>query len=223
MSRATHPQGDTTAGSRFDRLALWIARRSPTPAPAPTPALREAGQLSRRKVLTRALGASALVMAPLRLTDPTPARAEGYCASKCLDDANATALAGITSCEKAAFGVALPTVDDFSAYVASKIKFGGLGGLLLLTETARYDLCVVGNEIRYSHQAGKCGEPNCGNPKKYPPGATTACQGCRPGYHCCVCRDYTGKPLPNTLVNGGFSCSAFCTEQGFTVISDSPC
>jgi hypothetical protein len=223
VSRAD-PYSDTTAGSRIDRLALRIARRSPTPAPAPPPALGDDGQLSRRKVLTRALSASALVMLPLRLANPTTARAEGYCAAQCLNDANATALAAFSACEKAAFGVALPTFADLTNYVTSKLKFGGLGGLLVLTELARYDVCAVANEIRYDHQAGKCGEANCGDAKKYPPGARTACTGCRPGYHCCVCRDYNdGKPLPNTLVNGGFSCDAFCKELGFTVISDTPC
>jgi hypothetical protein len=223
VSRHPNHERDATAGSRFDRLALRIARRSPTPVSAPAPVPGDGGQLSRRKVLTTALGAGAAVMVPLRLADPTTARADGYCAAECLNDANATSVAGFTSCEKAAFGVALPTPDDVTAYVASKIKFGGLGALLLITETARYDVCVVGNEIRYNRQAGKCGEPNCGDAKKYPPGATTACDGCHPGFHCCVCRDYTGKLLPNTLVNGGFSCASFCMEQGFTVVSDKPC
>ncbi len=71
--------------------------------------------------------------------------------------------------------------------------------------------------------AGKCGEPHCGDPKRSVP-AQGACQGCRTGFHCCVCRDYNdGKPLPNVLVNGGYSCTTYCTQLGFTVISDTPC
>ena len=224
MSPAALPCSDTTEGSRIDRLALRIAKRSPTTVPAPPPVAGDDRQLSRRKVLTRALAASTLVMFPLRLANPTTARAEGYCASQCLGDANTAALARSSTCAKTAFGVDLPTIDDYTSYVASKIKFGGLGGLLILTETVRFDGCMIAGEIRYYYDAGKCGQPNCGNPKKYTPQANTACQGCKAGSHCCVCRDYNdGRPLPNVLVNGGYSCAAYCTTLGFTVISDTPC
>jgi hypothetical protein len=203
VSRAD-PYSDTTAGSRIDRLALRIARRSPTPAPAPPAALGDNGQLSRRKVLTRALSASVLAMLPLRLANPTTARAEGYCAAQCLNDANTTALAAFSACEKAAFGVALPTFADLTHYVTSKLKFGGLGGLLVLTELARYDVCAVANEIRYDHQAGKCGEANCGDAKKYPrPGCETCAE------FCCFCP--SGVVAAGCLPNGDTSsCDRTC-------------
>lgn len=222
MSRAEFPDNATTRVSRIDRLALRLAKRS-TPVTQPPPAEND-GQLSRRKVLARAVGASALMMVPLRLASATTASADAYCAGQCLNDANSADLGRLTACGKAAFGVDLPTLQDYTSYVASKIKFGGLGALLVLTETARFDVCVVASEIRYSHDAGQCGQVNCGNPKKYPQPATGACQNCRPGYHCCVCRDYNdGKPLPNVLVNGSYSCPVYCTSLGFTVISDTPC
>jgi len=222
VSLAAHPDHDMTPGSRIDRLALWLAQRS-KPIREPRPPDND-GHLSRRKVIARAVGASTLMILPLRLVSPTAATAEAYCAGQCLSDANSADLARLTACGKAAFGVDLPTLQDYTSYVASKIKFGGLGALLVLTETARYDVCVVTSELRYSYAAGQCGQVNCGNPKKYPRPATGACQNCNPGYHCCVCRDYNdGKPLPNVLVNGGYSCSAYCTSLGFTVISDTPC
>jgi hypothetical protein len=224
VSPADHPYSDTTVGSRIDRFALRLAKRSPTPVTGPPPAVSGDGQLSRRKVLTRALGASTLVMLSLRLANPTTARAEAYCAAQCLNDANTATLARSSTCAKTAFGVDLPTIEDYTSYVASKIKFGGLGGLLILTETVRFDGCNIASEIRYYYEAGKCGKPNCGNPKKYPPQANGACRDCKAGSHCCVCRDYNdGKPLPNVLVNGGYSCAVYCTTLGFTVISDTPC
>jgi hypothetical protein len=213
-----------TPRSRIDRLALRLSKRSPAPVAEPPPADSDDGQLSRRKVLARAVGASALMMVSLRVASPSTASAEAYCAAQCLTDANSAALARLTTCAKSAFGVDLPTVQDYTSYVASKIKFGGLGALLVLAETARFDVCTVASEIRYSIDAGRCGQVNCGNPKKYPRPATGACQNCNPGYHCCVCRDYNdGKPLPNVLVNGGYSCSVYCTSLGFTVISDTSC
>lgn len=54
--------------------------------------------------------------------------------------------------------------------------------------------------------------------------ATGAWQNCTTGYHCCVCRDDNdGQPLPNVLINGGYSCTTYCSTLGFTVISDTPC
>lgn len=224
MSPAKRPDNDTTTLSRIDRLALRLARRTSTPVTTPTAAGSDDHQMSRRMVLARALGASTLAMLPLRLASPTAASAEAYCAGQCLNDANTAALERFSICGKAAFGVDLPTFQDYIAYVASKIKYGGLGGLVILTETARFDVCNVASEIRYYYDAGQCGKADCGNAKKYPRPATGACQNCSAGYHCCVCRDYNdGKPLPNVLVNGGYSCSTFCTTLGFTVISDTPC
>jgi hypothetical protein len=224
VSPTAHPDNDTTTGSRIDRLALRLTKRSRTPVTAPPAAVSDDGQLSRRKLLARGLGASTVMMFPLRLASPTTASAEAYCAGQCLNDANTADLARLTTCGKTAFGVDLPTLQDYISYVASKIKFGGLGGLVIITETARYDVCTVASEIRYYHDAGQCGKANCGNAKKYPRPATGACQNCNPGYHCCVCRDYNdGKPLPNVLVNGGYSCSVYCTSLGFTVISDTLC
>lgn len=215
---------DTAGRSRIDRLALRIATRSRAPLAAPLAMVGEDGRLSRRKVLTRALSAGVLAILPLRLANPGLAQAEGYCAAQCLNDASTASLARFSTCSKAAFGVDLPTIEDYTSYVASKIKFGGLGALLVLAETARFDGCNIASEIRYYHDTGQCGKPNCGNAKKYPPAAKTACLDCRAGYHCCVCRDYNdGKPLPNALVNGGYSCAVYCTGLGFTVISDTPC
>jgi hypothetical protein len=221
VSLAAHPDNMPTR-SRIDRLALRLAKRRRAAGDSPPPA--DDGQLSRRKVLARAVGASTLMMVPLRLASPTASSAEAYCAGQCLNDANAADLARLTTCGKSAFGVDLPTLQDYTSYVASKIKFGGLGALLVLAETARFDVCVVASEIRYSYEAGRCGQVSCGNPKKYPRPSSGSCQNCHPGYHCCVCRDYNDQqPLPNVLVNGGYSCSVFCTNLGFTVISDTPC
>ena len=46
MSPAAHTHGYTTPVSRIDRLALRIAKRSPTPAPASPPDVSDDGQLS---------------------------------------------------------------------------------------------------------------------------------------------------------------------------------
>ena len=212
-----------TATPLLDRLALRIAKPSSAPAPSP-PTVDEDGKLSRRNVLNRALGATVLAMVPLRLADPGAAQAEGYCAAQCLDDANAVHDARLTQCFVSAFGTDIPDAKALLAYAAAKIRSGGLGALVLINEVARADACGVVTEIRYYLDAGKCGKPNCGNPAKYPSPNTTACQQCNPGFHCCVCRDYNdGAPLPNVMVNGGYSCTVFCTTLGFTSISDTPC
>ena len=222
MIPSTPPHADPNAGSRIDRLAMRVARRSRR-SRTPT-ASRDGKQLSRRTVLTRALSAGALVMVPLRLVDPTAAQAEGYCAARCLNDANAAHDTRLTKCFVSAFGTDIPDAKALATYAAAKIRSGGLGALVLASEIAKADACGVVTEIRYYHDAGKCGEPNCGDPKKYPPQTTGACQNCQGGFHCCVCRDYNdGKPLPNVLVNGGYSCAVYCTQLGFTVISDTPC
>ncbi len=224
MNRSTHPRADTTSGSRIERLAVRIAERHSTRVTTPAPADGGATRLSRRKLFTRVAGAGAVAVLPLRLVDPSDARAEGYCAPQCLDDANAAHDARLTKCLVSAFGTDIPDAKALAAYVAAKIKFGGLGALVLAQEIASADLCGVVTEVRYYRDAGKCGEPNCGDPKRYPPPARGACQGCTAGYHCCVCRDYNdGKPLPNVLANGGYSCTTYCTQLGFTVISDTAC
>ena len=224
MSPAAHLDGDTTAGSRIDRLALRLAQRPSPPVPVPPPAASDDGQLSRRKVLTRALGAGALALLPLRFANPTAARAEGYCAAECLNDATSAFDARLTKCYVSAFGTDIPDRKALATYVAAKIRSGGLGALVLANEIASADVCIIGDQIRYHYEAGNCGKPNCGNPKKYPPQATGACQDCKAGSHCCVCRDYNdGKPLPNVLINGGYSCAVYCATLGFTVISDTPC
>lgn len=209
---------------RLDRLALRIARRSATPVHAPTRPLRDGEPLSRRNVLIRALGAGALVMLPVRLADPPIAQAESYCAARCLDDANTAYNARLHECYVSSFGADLPDTKAKLTYFASKIRSGGLGALVLVSEIAQADRCVVTNHLHYYYETGKCGETSCGDAKKYPPPAKTACTSCRAGYHCCVCRDYNdGKPLPNELVNGGYSCTDYCTTLGFTVISDTSC
>jgi hypothetical protein len=219
---ASTPRG-RRATSLIDRLALRVAKPSPAPTPSPPP-LGEDGKLSRRKVLNRALGAAALVMVPLRLADPGAAQAEGFCAAQCLDDANTLHDARLSKCFASAFGTDIPDAKALAAYAAAKIKSGGLGALVLVNEIARADACGVVTEIRYYHDAGKCGEPNCGNPAKYPSQSTGGCQNCMAGFHCCICRDYNdGKPLHNVLVNGGYSCSDFCSTLGLSVISDTPC
>jgi hypothetical protein len=209
---------------RIDRLALWMAKRSPTQVRVPTRALGDGEPLSRRNVLIRALGAGALVMVPLRLADPSTARAESYCAARCLDDANSAYDTRLRECYVSSFGTDLPDTKAKLTYFASKIRSGGLGALVLVSEIARADRCVVTDHLRYYYETGKCGDTSCGDAKKYPRPASTACTSCRAGYHCCVCRDYNdGRPLPNELVNGGYSCSDYCTTLGFTVISDTPC
>jgi hypothetical protein len=229
VSPPTQTRNRWRTSSLIDRLALRIAKLSRTAKPSPvtgppSPPAGDDGKLSRRKVLNRALGAGGLAMLPLRLAAPDAAQAEGYCAAQCLDDANAVHDARLSKCFASAFGTDIPDAKALAAYAASKIKSGGLGALVLVNEIARADACGVVTEIRYYRDAGKCGEPNCGNPAKYPPHSTGACQNCQAGSHCCVCRDYNdGKPLPNVLVNGGYSCSTYCSTLGFTVISDTPC
>ena len=222
MSPAAPTGPDRTANSLIDRLALRTAK--PSAAATSPPAVGEDGKLSRRAVLNQALGAGALAMVPLGLADASPAQAEGYCAAQCLDDANTLHETRLSKCFVSAFGIDIPDAKALAAYAAAKIRSGGLGALVLANEIARADACGVVTELRYYHDAGKCGEPNCGNATKYPPHTAGACQNCMAGYHCCVCRDYNdGKPLPNVLVNGGYSCATYCTTTGFTVISDTPC
>lgn len=224
MTPSVPPGVNTTTGSRIERLALRMAARRSRRVAGPAPAQGDQPRLSRRKLLTRTVGAGAIAMVPFRLVDPSDAHAEGYCAAQCLDDANAAHDARLTKCFVAAFGTDIPDLKAFAAYVASKIKSGGLGALLLASEIAKADVCGVVTEVRYYRDAGKCGEPHCGDPKRYPAPAQGACQGCTSGHHCCVCRDYNdGNPLPNVLVNGGYSCTTYCTLLGFTVISDTPC
>jgi hypothetical protein len=200
------PRSGTAANSRIDRFALSVAKRSPVPVTArraSTPAVN--GQISRRRLLTRALSAGVVAIVPLRLANPSAAQADGYCAAQCLNDANTAALGRFSTCAKAAFGVDLPTLQDYASYVASKIKFGGLGGLVVLTETARFDGCTVASEIRYHHDAGQCGTPNCGNPKKYP--LKRGCDIC--SQFCCFCP--TGAVAAGCLPTGDTqSCNNSC-------------
>jgi hypothetical protein len=221
VSRTVSTQRRRQVGALIDRLALRIARSSAPPSSSPN-----AGQggVSRRNVLNRALGAAALVMIPLRLADPGQAQAEAYCAAQCLGDANAVHDTRLTNCFVSAFGTDIPDAKALLAYASAKIRSGGLGALVLANEIARADACGVLTEIRYYHDAGKCGEPSCGNAAKYPPPSTGGCPDCHAGFHCCICRDYNdGKPLHNVLVNGGYSCQVYCGTLGMTVITDTPC
>jgi hypothetical protein len=221
--RSTAPTPRHRRPSALDRLALRIAK--PLPASAlPPPTVGEDGNVSRRTVLNRGLGAAVLVIIGLRLGEPGAAQAEGYCAAQCLDDAATSHDTRLHKCYVSAFGADIATAKAMAAYVAAKIRSGGLGALVLVNEIARADGCIVATEIRYYYDAGKCGEPHCGNPAKYPSLSSSACQNCKAGFHCCVCQDYNdGKPLANVLVNGGYSCTAFCSTEGFTVVSDTPC
>ena len=125
--------------------------------------------MSRRNVLSRALGAAAVVMVPLGLADPGAAQAEGYCAAQCLTDADASHDARLSKCLVSAFGTDIPDAKALLAYAAAKIRSGGLGALVLANEIARADACGVAIEIRYYLDAGKCGEPNCGNADEVSP------------------------------------------------------
>lgn len=233
MSPAPLPQSDTPRRSRIDKLALRIAKHSPAPITAPpfSPAAAENGQLSRRKLLTRALAACGLVMLPLRLANPTAANAESYCAATCLNDANAAGDARLSKCFVSAFGVDFPngtSSKEFATYVASKIRSGGLGALLLVNEISAFDRCAIGKEILYHYDAGQCGAPSCGDPKKYPPpgnpplgppgtggcapnfspcgppgNPSMAC--CPPGYHCCGCAQGF------FCIPGEVDCGTYCT------------
>jgi hypothetical protein len=205
VSASTLPHRDPTGGSRIDRLAMRIAKRSRTPVAAPAPALDDDQRLSRRTVLTRALGAGALVMLPLRLADPAAAQAEGYCAAQCLDDANAAHDARLTKCLVSAFGTGIPDAKALATYAAAKIKSGGLGALVLANEIVKADACGVVNEIRYYHDAGQCAAPHCGDPKKYPP--PPGCETCQE--FCCFCP--TGTAALGCLPNGATaSCDRSC-------------
>jgi hypothetical protein len=94
----------------------------------------------------------------------------------------------LSKCFLSAFGTDMSDAKTLAAYAAAKIRSGGLGALVLANEIARADACGVVTELRYYHDAGKCGEPNCGNSTKYPPHTAGACQNCMAGYHCCVPR-----------------------------------
>jgi hypothetical protein len=222
----TLPRPGTLGRSRIDRLALRIAARSPTPATAPpgVSAPTRNGQLSRRKLLTRALAGSALLMLPLRLANPSAANAEGYCEVTCLGNARAAADARLSKCFVSAFGVDFPngaTSKEFAAYVASKIKSGGVGALLIVNEIASFERCAIVRELRYNYDAGQCGKPNCGNPNQYPPpgNGTGACppafspcgppgnpsMACCPmGYQCCGC------PQGSFCIPAEVSCGTYC-------------
>jgi len=156
-------------------------------------------------VLTRALSAGVLVLLPLRLANPTAARADGYCAAQCLNDANTAHDTRLTKCLVSAFGTDIPDQRALATYVAAKIRSGGLGALALANEIARADACGVAIEIRYYHDAGKCGEPNCGDPKKYP--LRPGCEQC--AEFCCFCP--TGAVAAGCLPNGDTSsCDRSC-------------
>jgi hypothetical protein len=225
MRAPSHTPNDISGRSRMDRLAMRLAMQSKERQPArPHGTAMADGPLSRRKVIGRALAAGTLMMLPLRLFNPTPARAEGYCAAQCLDDANTAYNTRLTKCFVSAFGTDIPDQKAFATYVAAKIRSGGLGALVLANEIASAEACGIVDQLHYHYDAARCGDPGCGNSKKYPRPATGVCQGCKSGYHCCVCRDYNdGKPLPNLLVNGGYSCAQYCSTLGFTEMSDTPC
>lgn len=221
MSPALVPQGDKPERSRFDRLALRIAEQSPVPVAAPParPAVGGEGQLPRRKLLTRALAACGLVMLPLRLANPTTAHADSYCAARCLDDANATAAARGAKCSVSSFGIDFPDQKAFAAYVAAKIRSGGLGGLVVLNEIAKFDGCVATAVIRYQLDAGQCGSPNCGDRKRYPP--IPGCEACGSNL-CCVCSGavVAAGCLPSGAVSSCDQTCAACRQSkagGFDV------
>lgn len=184
---------------------MRVAKRSRTPVTAPVFAPGDDKQLSRRTLLTRALGTGALVMLPLRLADPSAAQAEGYCAAQCLNDANAAHDARLTKWFVSAFGTDIPDAKALATYAAAKIRSGGLGALVLANEIAKADACGVVTEIRYYHDAGKCGAPSCGDPKKYPP--PPGCETCQE--FCCFCP--TGTVAAGCLPNGAAaSCDRSC-------------
>jgi hypothetical protein len=144
-------------------------------------------------------------MLPLRLANPTAAQAEGYCAAACLNDATAGQTARFHKCNLAAFGADFASARDFHLYVASKIKSGGLGALVILNEVLHADRCIVASEIRYHYDAGECGAPNCGDPKKYPP--RPGCETC--AEFCCFCP--SGVVALGCLPNGDTSsCDRSC-------------
>jgi hypothetical protein len=192
--------------SRIDRLALRLATRSPASMAVRTvgPAHGH-GQLSRRALLSRAFAAGLLAMVPLRLVSPAAARADGYCAAQCLDDAATGYNARYTKCFVSAFGIDIPDKQALATYVAAKIRSGGLGALVVANEIARADACAVVNQVRYHVDAGRCGDPNCGNAKKYPP--RPGCATCQE--FCCFCP--TGVVAAGCLPAGAASsCDRSC-------------
>ncbi|HUO73941.1 MAG TPA: hypothetical protein VMU39_24425 [Solirubrobacteraceae bacterium] len=206
MSAASVPISGTGANSRIDRFALRIAKRTPVPVMSgrATPAIGN-DQLSRRRLLFRALGASVLAILPLRLADPSTAQADGYCAAQCLGDATAANMARFHTLNVRAFGVDFAGPEDFNLYVASKIKAGGLGALVIVNEILQADRDIVASEIRYHYDAGKCGTPNCGDPRKYP--LRPGCEIC--AEFCCFCP--TGTVAAGCLPGGSASsCDRSC-------------
>jgi hypothetical protein len=205
VSAASLPR-DAPTDSRIDRLALRIAKRSPAPltAPCASPAIGN-GQLSRRKLLTGALSASVLAILPLRLANPSAAQAEGYCAAACLNDATAAKTARFHKLNLRAFGADFAGPKDFNLYVASKIRSGGLGALVIANEILQADRDIVASEIRYHYDAGRCGTPNCGDSKKYP--LRPGCEIC--AEFCCFCP--SGVVAAGCLPNGDTSsCDRSC-------------
>jgi hypothetical protein len=205
MRSRAEPHSDQARGSRIDRLALRIAKRSRTPIPPPPTAVDAHEHQSRRTVLAGALGASVLVMLPLRLANPATANADASCAARCLDDANNAADQRLSKCFVSAFGTDFPDTKALAPYVAAKIRSGGLGALLLVNELAAFDRCAVVKELRYYYDTAQCAKPDCGDPKKYPP--QPGCETCVD--FCCFCP--TGTVALGCLPNGDTSsCSRSC-------------
>jgi hypothetical protein len=192
--------------SRSDRLALRLATRSRPPVTGRTlGGLRGHGQLSRRALLARTIAAGLSAMLPLRLLNPAAARADGYCAAQCLGDATTAYNTRYTKCFVSAFGTDIPDKQALAVYVAAKIRSGGLGALVLANEIARADACSVVNQVRYHIDAGRCGDPSCGNAKKYPP--RPGCETCQE--FCCFCP--TGVVAAGCLPDGAAaSCDRSC-------------
>jgi hypothetical protein len=227
MRPGPQPHAVTPPPSRLDRLALRIASRQPaatTPRAHTTSA--QAVNLSRRSALARALAALAFFALPMRLANPTSARADSYCAAACLDAATSAGVARATSCSLKAFGVDFPDAKAAAQYVSSKIKSGGLGALVVINELTSFDRCFVITEVRYHYEAGRCGEPNCGNPKKYPrPIKCGPESSCAPNFHCCVCKQPPAQGEPNpVLLSNVQPCSEYCNiATPDNVLKDTRC
>jgi hypothetical protein len=192
--------------SRIDRLAVRIAKRPPIPVTVRTASgVHGHGRLSRRALLSGGFTAGLLALVPLRLVSPDFAQADGYCAAQCLDDAATGYNARYTKCFLSAFGTDIPDKQALATYVAAKIRSGGLGALVVANEVARADACMVGNQIRYHIDAGRCGDPHCGDAGKYPP--PPGCETCEE--FCCFCP--TGVVAAGCLPAGSASnCDRSC-------------